>query len=245
MRTLLIDIETSPNKVWSFEMRNAFISWDAVIEPSRMICFAAKWYGEEETFFWSEFHDSREEMLLELHEMLEEADVLLHFNGKRFDEPRINGEFWQANMLPPSPYQRIDLWRTVSKRFDLPSSKLAYVLTAAKLPNKVETGGFSLWKGCMAGDQESWDRMKEYNINDVVVMEALYERLLPWIPEHPNMAVYADEQVCPACGADRLEKRGFSYTGVSKFQRYRCNACGKWSRSGKRISGADIREVAA
>jgi transposase-like protein len=32
------------------------------------------------------------------------------------------------------------------------------------------------------------------------------------------------------CGCTDFEKRGFHYTSAGKFQRYRCNECGAWTR---------------
>src|SRR5215469_149807 len=133
MNILLLDIETSPNLCYSFSTRNAFISWDAIAEPSRMMCFAARWLDGEVTYFYSEWKHGRRDMLLVLRDMLNEADVVMHYNGQKFDERRVNGELWQEGLMPPSPYQRIDLWKVVNRRFDLPSQKLAYVLKTAKL----------------------------------------------------------------------------------------------------------------
>lgn len=247
MKILLIDIETSPNLCWSFDLRNAFISIEQIVEPTRMICFAAKWYGEDDVMFFSEWDDGQRLMVLEAWGLLDEADVVLHFNGLKFDEPKLNAEFFRLHLDPPSPFQTIDLWKAVSKRFEFPSSKLQWVLTEAQLPKKVETGGFRLWRGVLEEDSDSQRLMREYNMQDVRAMEPLYELMLPWIPKHPNRNLYREAntpEVCPACGKNHLEKRGFSYTGVSKFQRFRCLDCGKWSRAGRRVEGADIREAA-
>lgn len=245
MRTLLIDIETSPNLCWSFDLRNAFISIDQIVEPSRTICFASQWYGEDQVEFWSEFHNGRGRTIERCHELLSEADVLMHFNGKKFDEKKINAEFYRAALGPPAPYQRIDLWRTINDRFSFPSSKLAWVTREADLPTKVETGGFALWAGCMAGDEESWARMREYNMQDVRIMGPLYEKLRPWITDHPSWANFTGEFSCPNCGSIDLAKRGFARTKQSTYQRYFCGACGTWSQDVRRVSGAAIRQVAA
>lgn len=242
-RILLIDIETAPNLVYSFDLRNAFIGIEQIVEPSRMLCFGAKWYGEPKVEFRSEFHHGREAMVLKAHSLLTEADVLLHFNGKKFDEPKINVEFYRDGLMPPAPYQRIDLWAAAVKRFSFPSSRLNHILRESDLPGKVETGGFSLWKDCLDGDPKAWARMRKYNIQDVKAMEPLYERMRPWIPNHPSMGSYNGTSVCPDCGSDQLEKRGFAYTQVGKYQRYLCS-CGRWSQDTKRVAGTGIKAVA-
>lgn len=243
MKILLVDIETSPNLCWTFGTRNAFISWDAIVEPTRVICFAAKWLGDKNTMFYSEWQHTHDGMIDQAYALLTEADVVIHFNGEKFDELRLNQEFAQRGYGPPAPFQRIDLWRCVNKAFDLPSQKLAYTLTHFGLPNKVETGGIGLWIALM--NQEGWAyrKMETYNRNDVEIMEPLYKKLLPWIKGHPNLNLYGegDGWHCPSCGSESVQKRGVARTQVSAFQRYRCNECGTWSREGKSIARSDLR----
>ena len=89
-----------------------------------------------------------------------------------------------------------------------------------------------MWVGCMNGDKKSWEQMAKYNIQDVYITEKLYYFLLPWIKNHPNVGVYKGiGEVCPTCGGIHLQKRGFTYTGACKYQRYQCQGCKTWSRS--------------
>lgn len=242
---MFLDIETSPNKVWRFNLYDrAPVGHDQVIEPVRMLCFAAKWRGAKRTEFRSEFHHGHEAMVIRAHELLDEADVLVHYNGKRFDVPHLNREFLLAGLRPPAPYQHVDLWQVVSKRFEFPSSKLAYVLKALGLSSKVTTGGFSLWQRCLDGDPKAWALMRRYNVRDVTALEELYECLLPWISGHPSR-VLSGELACPVCGSASLQRRGYQVTQVSRYQRYQCQECGSWARETRRESGAQLREVAA
>jgi rubredoxin len=79
--------------------------------------------------------------------------------------------------------------------------------------------------------------MKAYNINDVLILERVYLKLRPWIKNHPNIAVHDDDvTVCPNCGGNHLEKRGFSVTQLGKYQRYHCRTCGTWSRDRKNFA---------
>lgn len=246
VKRLLIDIETSPNLVYAFNLRNAFIGPDQIVEPSRMLCWGAKWYGESKTIFRAEW-DRAPGFLMDLWFLLDEADAVIHYNGKRFDRKRINGEFYQAGIKPPSPCQQIDLWSAVSRQFDYPSEKLDYILGVSKLPRKLETGGFKLWRDVMQGDPKARRQMRRYNIQDVVAMEPLYEQLLPWIPGHPNMALTATTPgtVCTQCGSTNVQKRGLARTLTGAYQRVHCQDCGAWGRAVKREFGADTRTEAA
>jgi DNA polymerase III epsilon subunit-like protein len=179
-------------------------------------------------------------MVNRIWQLLDEADVVLHYNGARFDIPHLNREFVQVGLLPPSPYKQIDLLTTAKKEFRFPSNKLAYVSEALGLEGKVRHEGFNLWIKCMAGDEEAWENMREYNIRDVVLLEQLYEKLRPWIRSHPNSAVILGEEVCPACAGSNLQARGFTVLQTGRYQRYQCNDCGKWSRSTQQVDKVHV-----
>jgi DNA-directed RNA polymerase subunit RPC12/RpoP len=246
IRILNIDIETTPAKAYIWDLKTRYVPPSMVIEPKRMLCFAAKWVGEPRVFFYSTWHDGRLKMVSRVWELLDEADAVLHYNGQRFDIPVINSEFMQTTGgFPPSPFKQIDLYRTVKTRFSFMSNSLDYVSRALGTDTKVQHEGFGLWAKVMAGDVAARKRMRLYNIGDVHANEALYGVVRPWIPQHPSHGIFESGDVCPACGAERLVKRGYAATQLRTYQRYVCAACGKWSRSGKSLTSADIREVAA
>lgn len=195
--------------------------------------------------FFSNFHHGKKLMVKTAHTLLDQADAVIHFNGQRFDVPHLNREFIEMELSPPSPYSQIDLLKVVKKNFRFPSNKLDYVTKKLGLDHKVSHSGHQLWVKCMAGDFQAWEEMKKYNVQDVVITEQLYDRLLPWITSHPSPGLHdeTEGQTCPNCGSDELEKRGKAYTSVSVFQRYVCGSCGKWSRGNKRLSSVDIQGV--
>lgn len=228
LKLLFLDIETAPNLATVWSIWNQNIAINQLLETSRVMCFAAKWYGEEDIIFSSEFDSSHEHMVNSLHDLLSEADAVIHYNGKRFDMPTINREFLKYGMLPPTPYKQVDLLNTVKKNFRFASNKLDHICDELGIGRKKETGGHELWLKCMDGDPEAWKVMKEYNIQDVALLEELYEKLLPWIGDHPNVALYYDSEnpTCPNCGSEHVIKNGTVHTNVSSYQRYRCDDCG-------------------
>ena len=90
----------------------------------------------------------------------------------------------------------------------------------------------ALWKNVMAGQAAAIKSMASYCKNDVNLTAKLYDRLLPWIPNHANFGLYvnADNPVCPKCGSTHLQRRGYSMTRVMRYARYQCQDCGSWSR---------------
>ena len=238
MRILLLDIETAPNlvHVWGLWQQNVHIS--QIMDSSYVMCWAAKWLGGKDVFFDSVHQSKPRKMLKGIHALLEEADAVIHYNGARFDIPTLNKEFLLQRLTPPSSYKQIDLLQTARGRFRFPSNKLDYVAKSLGVGQKHGHAGHELWVKCMAGDDASWKVMEEYNKNDVVLLESVYEVFLPWIKNHPNIGLYTgDDGCCPNCGGASLHKRGYSYTLNTSYQRYRCRDCGTWSRS--RVSDKD------
>jgi DNA polymerase elongation subunit (family B) len=232
MKILILDIETAPTlaHVWGLWGEN--IPIQRIVKPGYVLCFTAKWAGDKDVTFQSRQYGMTREMLMTIHDMLDQADVVVHYNGKRFDIPTLNREFLLYGMAPPSPYKQIDLLTVVRNQFKFQSNKLDYVIQQLGLGKKQEHPGYEMWVGCMNGDKKAWEQMAKYNIQDVYITEKLYYFLLPWIKNHPNVGVYKGiGEVCPNCGGIHLQKRGFTYTGACKYQRYQCQGCKTWSRS--------------
>ena len=247
MKILLIDIETTPNlaHVWGLWQQN--VGLNQLLESTEMMCFAAKFIGDKRTQFYSTFWDGKEAMVQKAWDLLNEADVVVGWNSRSFDEKHLNREFLQAGLTPPSPYRSLDLMLAVKKKFRLPSNKLQYVSTMLGLAGKVQHSGHQLWIQCMAGIEKAWREMRKYNKQDVDLLEDVYWAILPWIDGHPTVGLYdgTEEDSCPNCGGTDLKREGYAYTQLGAFQRFVCRGCGKWSRSGKRVASVEIRGVAA
>lgn len=239
MKRLLIDIETAPLTAHSWGLWGVNIGLNQIVSPDFMLCFAAKWYGSKKTEFFSLWDDGRESMIEAAWQLLDETDAVIHFNGKRFDQKWLNREFWLLDIVPPSPYKPIDLLATVKKHFRFPSNKLAYLLEAKGFAGKLEHEGHGLWKKVLEGDTKAKREMRKYNSNDVVVMEPMYDSLIPWITDHPNFNLYGGDG-CTNCGSGDLRKEGKAYTAQGEFQRYQCRQCGTYCRSTKRLDGTQM-----
>lgn len=236
MKLLLLDIETAPHlaTVWGLWQQN--VATNQIIEAGYTLSWAAKWHGEKGVKFDSVFHSKPKQMISRIHRLLSEADAVAHYNGSKFDIPTLNKEFLLHGMDPPAPYAQIDLLKTARQRFRLASNKLDYVAQTLGLGKKTHHKGHELWLGCMNNDPASWRVMERYNKNDVVLLEKVYNRLLPWIKGHPSMAVHDRDVVCPHCGSGDLQARGTYKTKVSEYQRYQCKGCGSWFRDNVIVS---------
>ena len=238
MKILLLDIETSPNvaHVWGIWQQNVGLS--QLLESSYTMCYSAKWLGYKNIYFDSVQKSDPKAMLEGIHGLLENADAVVHYNGTKFDMPTLNKEFIVHRMNPPTPSKQIDLLRVVKSQFRFPSNKLDYVAQRLKLGKKKEHEGHILWVKCMNNDKEAWKIMESYNIQDVMLLEKLYKRLLPWIKQPLNMSLMKKGRngfICPTCSKAALLSKGFRYTTTGAYQRYQCKACGAYSTDTRTI----------
>jgi len=232
MKRLLLDIETAPNVVHAWGIWQQNIGINQIVSSSYTLCWAAKWHGGKEIFFDSVHQSKPKKMLEGIYRLISEADTVVHYNGKSFDIPTLNKEFLLQGMTPPPPYKQVDLCNTAKGQFRFPSNKLEYIARQLKIGEKVKHEGHELWTACMAGDKEAWKRMEAYNRQDIVLLEKLYTKLLPWVRNHPNAGVYnaGEALACPACDSTDLINRGWYRTNVNQYKRMSCKACGTWSR---------------
>jgi hypothetical protein len=240
-KILLFDIENSPNTAYIWGLWQETTSSEMVEMPWFMLCWAAKWLGEKKIYssalvdFPKNYKKNSEDdkMILQtLWNLLDEADIVIAHNGKSFDVRKANARFVMNRMPPPSPYKVVDTLLEARKYFFFTSNKLNDLGKYLGCGEKVETGGFKLWKQCMAGDLKAWERMVRYCKNDVVLLEKIYLKLRPYMATHPNINIYTDNNSpqCPKCASKNVKKEGFAYTDVSKYQRYSCLDCKGWFR---------------
>jgi len=244
LKILILDIETAPNiaHVWRLWKEN--VSVDQLLQPHDVLCWAAKWLDSDEVMFFSRFHHGQDAMIMEIYGLLNEADAVVTFNGKKFDIPHLNRTFLLRGMAPPKPFKNIDLLDTVKSKFRFPSNKLQQLARELLGDTKEEHSGHKLWVKCLNDDPEAWTKMGVYNRKDVILTERIYYILRPWISGHPNHALYVEttQPVCPNCGSVKMWKQGYAYTAVSKFQQYQCVSCGKWTRGRENlIDRANVR----
>jgi hypothetical protein len=229
-KILTLDIETRPATAYVWRAWDENIGYEQVIEPGGMICFAAKWLGEPEVFFYSNWTHTHQEMVEAIHALLYEADAVVTYNGDKFDLPKLTGEFVLAGLAPPPPLTSIDVVKTVRK-FGFLMNRLAFIGPLLKVGQKVKHEGFALWANVLAGDEKAQAKMRRYNIQDVVLLERLYKKIRPFIKNHPHLGKEA--HACGACNSNRTQSRGVRRTKTFIIQRIQCQACGSW-QDGKR-----------
>lgn len=238
LKILHVDIETAPKKAYVWGLWKQNIAPSQIISDWYMLSWRAKWHHSD--VLYGDVLTPKEAMseddssiMAELWDMLDEADVIVGHNVDRFDAPSINTRFLINNLPPPSPYRSVDTLKVAKQKFKFSSNRLDYLGEFLGLGRKIETGGMQLWIDCLNGSEEALQKMFEYNGGDVILLQDVYTKLLPYIPHHPNhnISIHSDKHSCTRCGSEDVHKRGYYTTNLSKFQRYKCNGCGAWSRA--------------
>lgn len=244
LRVLILDIETSPMKAWVWRRWKENIYLDQTIQEWFMLSWSAKWLGDKEAFGYVLTPDEVEReddarILVELYDVLNEADIVVAHNGNKFDIPKINTRFILNNIPTPSPYKQIDTYYVAKKQFGFSSSSLDAIATFFGFPNK-DPHDFQLWKECMEGREESLLRLLNYNKKDVEILEQVYLKMRPWIKNHPNVNVITNSPVpvCTHCGSKHITpvEEGSYNTQAYKYPVYRCQDCGAIFRSKDKVS---------
>ena len=233
-KILALDIETSPIVSYTWGLFDQNVALNQVKEDWSVLAWCAKWVGEKKIMYMDqrkakEVRDDKE-ILKAVWKLLDEADIVLTQNGKSFDVKKLNARFIINGMQPPSSFKQIDTLRLARKIFGFTSNKLEYMsnklcLKYKKLKVK-KFQGFELWSECLNGNLEAWKQMERYNKMDVLSLEELYRKLIPW-ETSINFNLYSRDNVTRCtCGSSNFQKNGYFYSAAGKFQRYRCGDCG-------------------
>lgn len=238
-RVLLLDIETAPTQAYVWGRWKQNVNQKQIIEEGYILTYSAKWLGEP-TVVSGRITTARDDsgIVKELAELMSTADVLVAHNALKFDIPLIKTRMLELGLNPMLPAKIVDTLRIAKAEFKFPSNSLDNIAAYLGLDRKVSHSGFELWKRCMAMEEEAFNEMLEYNIQDVIVLEQVYLKLRAWSKTHPNMALYEDTSIprCVCCGSSELFPIEKVYTTQSStYNVLVCDDCGKTNRTRKNL----------
>lgn len=252
-RVLVYDIETAPllGYVWGLWENN--VGLNQVHSDWHVLSWSAKWLGAPDTQVM--YMDQRNAKNIEddrvilkgIWDLLDKADIVVTQNGKSFDQKKLNARFIMHGFQPPSSYKHIDTKLLAKKHFKFTSTKLEYMTdklcTKYKKQKHFKFAGFELWKEVLAGNLEAWKEMEHYNKYDVLSLEELYNKIIPW-DTSINFNLYHDdeEHICK-CGSTSFIRNGYYYTNSGKFQKHKCKKCGSETRSKQNLFSKEKRDA--
>lgn len=240
VKILIYDIEVTPILAYTYSLFNTNVV--KKISDPILMSFSYRWYGKKKVHHFSlpDFQtykvDKTNDKLLvkELWDILDEADIVIGHNSNGFDNKMSTAFFLKHGFGPPSPYAKVDTYQAHKRIARVPSNSLNSLGERYELGTKTGEKHSDLWYPCLNGDMKAWKKMVKYNDQDVNITYRLYEKLRPWISNHPNLARLSNKpDICIGCGADssKIQSRGTQTTAVCVYRRYQCQECGKWLKN--------------
>lgn len=237
-RVLFYDIETSHNIATIFDLFTEHIGHDNILQEKYIICAAFKWQGDKKVGTVSVLDDPKRfaknpnddyHVVKYLHGVLSSADAIVAHYGDKFDIKVFNARAIYHGLPPLPPILQIDTHKMARKKFKFNCNRLDYLGKYFKLGSKIKTD-ITLWLRCLRGERKAIQEMVHYNKGDVTLLEKIYDKLAPYVSNGLNMNLFveAEDAVCPYCGGQHLQHRGFRYTKTRVYKRMQCQDCYSW-----------------
>ncbi len=199
------------------------------------VCFGYKWDDEREAHCLTirkkdlKHFDDRW-LLVQASAIFEKADLVVGHFASVFDRRFFQGRL-AINGLPSIPPTKMrDTCFIARSAFNFSSNRLGHLSKILKLEQRKQDKGDgwpSWWFKTMQGDMSALKKMQAYCLQDVLTLEALYKRLLPFDNAHPR--IVADRTKCGACGGG-VQFHGVVWAGGRQYRRYQCVKCWRWDR---------------
>ena len=200
------------------------------IKHQELMCYAYRWEGEKKVRYKSR-HDfsSYGEMVEHLWSLLDEADIVVAHNGNKFDVRMANRFFVKEGLWPTSPYKQVDTLKIARRYFKFQSNSLNDLGEYLSLGSKRKITYADLEDDFMSDNpsKKTERLMREYNVQDVVLLEKIYNVLSPYDKSHPNEGdILQVNGVCPKCGSTNVHPYGSAPRRHGRVIAYRCHDCG-------------------
>jgi DNA polymerase elongation subunit (family B) len=234
-KIILWDIETTPIKAYTWDLYPKYLSHDKIDEDWSIICAAWKELGSKKTKAVSIQNVGDDyEVVKTLRDVLKDADIIIHHNGDRFDLKKLNTRLIFHNLPPLPKIHTIDTLKEARKVFAFTSNRLDYLAKFLVGEGKIHTD-MTLWLDILKGSKKALKYMVEYNKVDVVRLEQVYEKLKPFMKNHPHVGALAGHDrncSCRNCGSNHLKKNGLRVTAAGLMrQEWQCQDCGSYMRT--------------
>lgn len=181
-KVLFLDIETSLMIFSGFKTGKQYLSDTNILNDFYMVSWSAKWLGSTEIL--SDVLTPREvkrrddkRICKSIWKLIDDADIIITHNGISFDMKKLNTRFVANKLGLPREYKNIDTLRLARRVFSFSSNRLDYLAKFLGVGEKREGSDYALWLRCLTGEEKALTEMQEYNKNDVVILEEVYNIL--------------------------------------------------------------------
>ena len=226
-KVLLWDIETS---------------WGLRPDLTHLLCISWKWLGAKKVHVskisdngrWPDTPGLRDDkhILEEFSQAFLAADDQVTWYGIKFDEPYVRAKLAKYRMPTLPHIHHTDLWKTCRKEFSLSSNRLENCAEFLGVEHEKEKLSHFVWQDAQFGNKNALNRIVYRCKIDVLLLEDVYNVMLPYIRSSRYNKAAHKEYCCPACGeVGTLQRRGTQVAIVKRWVRYHCQNCGSWSRA--------------
>lgn len=237
-KILIYDIETSLQPVAVFQLaNNDWIDPRNILQERHLVSVCWKWLGhpkihsvsllDDPKRFSKDPHDDKHVAEV-FHKVLNEADCLVAHNGDHFDLRYLKTRMLFHGLSAVPPITSIDTYKVAKSQFMMNSNKLDYIGGLLGLGHKKSTP-HGLWLDVLRGDPKAIKIMVEYNKRDVTLLEDVFKKLQPYIPNHMSRELFGGTG-CPRCGSSHIQSRGTHKAITKVYQRFQCCKCHGWFR---------------
>ncbi len=231
-KLLFLDIETLPNMGFFFDTYSErAIALDFIVKPKSICTIAYKFAADLEPTVLCAAEPYNDKGILEqLPAVMERADYVVWHFGEGFDRKFLEGRLF-ANGLPPlRPVASVDTYKIARNKFGktLNSNKLDHLGDLLGIGRKNKTDAM-LWVKCAQGNIEAMQEMARYNAQDVMLLEAVYNKLSSRGKVNHNAKHDDAVNRCGPCNSTNIEYKGHVLTGASFKHCYQCLDCKAWS----------------
>lgn len=242
-KILFWDIETAMmeniTRTYQLKLNQKYLSHKGITRPVTIVCASWKYRGknaigsssvlnDKERF--SKCHYDDYAVIRSLVSVIEDSDIIVAHNGDKFDWRKFQGRCVYHGIRAPKKPIMIDTLKISRKEFDIESHSLSYLAKYLGVDEKDESPD---WGKVFDGDVDEIKACLEYNKQDVLVLEAVYNRLLElgYIRNHPNLNIILDtHNNCKACSHNSLSSVGFEHKNTTKYELLRCDKCNTINR---------------
>jgi DNA polymerase elongation subunit (family B) len=233
LKFLLLDLELTFAIYYAYpSKREQYLSAGNIIHDQVCTCAAWKWLDESATYvikttdnkkrFKENFRDDFE-IAVKLHQLMEEADVIVAHNGDNFDIKHANSLFIKHGLGPIPARKSIDTLKVARKYFAFPGNSLDQL--SKRFGNKGKNKKPN-WHKMTDGDANEVNRAAIYCKNDVRELEKIFLKLRPFMNNYPSIIKNNTKPTCcNKCQSVNITKYGSQLRASGKVRMYRCLDC--------------------
>src|SRR5690606_16315431 len=129
---------------------------------------------------------------------IEKADLIISFNGKKFDVPLLKTRALLHGLPPIKFPPHLDLMQEAKRNFRFPSNSMQNISLYLGEHGKLATSGRNLWERCY--HYQNYDdcndalaQMLEYGLQDIDATRDLHKRLQGWFKSPVNVGLITKE----------------------------------------------------